>query len=169
VGVQVVSKRVLFEPLGRKTVIFSILVALLVFGVGGAIYLAAHNVPSQAPYSIAKNGVQSAVINYKLNNRGRDTLPIMNTGTTIMIDGNPLYIVDMCKLLESNGGILSRVPDGCAKVSGDNNDNCDSGNCNCNSRGHYIWAIDINWMVHSACVGGGCKVNGEDGDQGVWP
>lgn len=162
------SIRILFEPLGKKTVISSILITLLVFGGGGAMYLAMHKVPSEAPYIIARDGIQSAVIDYQLNHR-RDPLPTIDIGTTVMVDETPLYIIDICKLLESNGGILSRVPDCCAGVPGAGNDNCDSGNCSCNSRGHYIWAIDINGNVHSACVGGGCKVNGKDGDQGVWP
>lgn len=163
------SIRILFEPLSRKTVIASILVALLVFVGGGAIYLAIQKVPSQAPYGIARDGVQSAVLSYRLNHGGGDMLPIMNTSATIVVDGVSLYVVDICKLLESSGGILSRVPDCCAKVPGANNDNCDSGNCSCTSRGHYIWAIDVNGGIHSACVGGGCEANAKDGDQGVWP
>ena len=162
-----VIKRVLLEPLGKKTVIFSIFVALLVFGGGGAIYLAMHNVPSQAPYRIVRNEVQNAVINYQSNHYGGNTLPILSTSATITVDGIPLYIVDICKLLESNGGILSSVPDCCAKAVGGGN--CDSGNCNCSYGGHYIWVIDVNWNVHSACVGDGCKANGKDGNQGVWP
>jgi len=131
-------------------------------------YLAMHKVPSEAPYFIARDGVQSAVISYQLQH-GSDNLPVLNTSLGLTVGEDQLYIIDICKLLESNGGILGRVPDGCAKAAGDDNDNCDSGDCACNSNGHYVWVTDKNGGVHSVCVGGGCKAYNSDEDQGVWP
>ncbi len=158
--------RILFEPLGKKTVIFSIVITLLVFGGGAAVYLALHNVPGEAPYGITREEVQSAVIYYQ-GHTGE--LPILNASATILVDGNTLHVIDICKLLELTGGMLKMVPASCARGLGGNNDNCDGINCNCDSSGHYVWAIDNNGGVHSACVGGGCKAYNKDGDQGVWP
>lgn len=156
------------EPLSRQTIIFSLLAALLAFGAGAAVYLSMHSVPSSTAYAMARGELQNAVIDYKLHH-SVNTLPVSNNGTTIFMGGKQFYLIDGCALLESEGGILKKLPEGFARVAGDGNDNCDSGNCSCNPKGHYVWFVNPNGGICSICVGGGCKAKMADGDQGVWP
>ncbi|MFA5367991.1 MAG: hypothetical protein WC333_08940, partial [Dehalococcoidia bacterium] len=98
------------------------------------------------------------------------------TGDTTVIDGKTLGIIDICVLLIKNNpsGLLGEMPDGC--LSYDDDDNCDSQTyeCSCDTKAHYIWAIDVSGRIYSSCIDtgtnkGGCKNTGQDGYQGVWP
>lgn len=78
-------------------------------------------------------------------------------------------IIDMSVLLASQGGIISKVPDGCYAGAGINNDNCDGGAVGCSIGKHYVWILSDYTTVHSKCMGSDCDSNDADGYQGVWP
>lgn len=112
-------------------------------------------------YNTSREELQGAVKNYQNKNGG--ALPMLNG--TVNINGSVYHIVDVCLLLESNGGILKHSSD-CLWSASD--DNC-NGSCEgCDSITSYIWAVDENGILHSTCVGQYCNSSGVDGYQG-WP
>ena len=73
----------------------------------------------------------------------------------------------MCSLVGSK--LLPYPPENCISIPGADNDNCDGGNCSCYNNAHYIWTVDVNGSVHSACTGDKCRASNTDGYQGIWP
>lgn len=123
-------------------------------------------------YERAKHEIGLDVNEFKELNTG--ILPIINGATAINISVNDgelisTSIIDVCSLLIMEGGVLETIPEGCISIPGDNNDNCDSGSCNCSASAHYIYTTDENGKVYSTCVGEECDTNYEDGYQSVWP
>ena len=119
----------------------------------------------QAAYNTVKEQLANAVQYYQHSNN--ETLPTLNG--TVTINGSVYQIINICPLLLSQGGMLRVVPDGIWSGNGSTDDNCDGGCGGCREHSSYIWAVAINGSVHSTCVGSGCKANGQDGFQYVWP
>jgi type IV pilus assembly protein PilA len=139
-------------------IVMSILMILV-----GVVILSVGNVFGRArttAYTSVKDQVQTAVVSYQIDSLGNFPL----TGNTTVIDGKTLGILDVCALLVYN------TPSGLLR------DNCDSVeyNCSCDSKAHYIWAIDVTGNVYSSCIdtslnNGGCKNTSQDGFQEAWP
>ena len=120
---------------------------------------------NESAYITAYYDIQDAVTSYATAHN--DSFPTING--TVDISGYDFQIVDICSLLTSKGGTLSKVPGGVASVSGSNNDNCDAGCEGCLTSNHYIWAVNGNGSVDSICVGANCSQYNTYGYQGVWP
>ncbi|MFA5366796.1 MAG: B-box zinc finger protein [Dehalococcoidia bacterium] len=118
-------------------------------------------------YETTKSTIELAVLNYCLWHNYGD-LPVLEAVYSVSgcID---CPIIDMNLLMTSQGGILSKVPEGCYAGAGSNNDNCDGGAVGCSPSKHYVWILSDHATVHSKCIGSGCKSNDADGYQGVWP
>jgi hypothetical protein len=116
-------------------------------------------------YRCYEDKILDAVQDYQHKNDG--ALPVVNA--TVNISGYDYQIIDICALLTSAGGILSEVPVGLASVDSPNDDNCDAGCEGCHADFHYIWAVDEEGSVYSACVGANCSEYNRDDFQGVWP
>ena len=116
-------------------------------------------------YRCYEDKILDAVQAYQNENDG--ALPVVNA--TVNISGYDCQIIDICALLTSAGGILSEVPVGLASVDGSDNDNCNAGCEGCHGDFHYIWAVDEEGNVYSACVGANCSEYNSDDFQGVWP
>jgi hypothetical protein len=122
--------------------------------------------PNEEAYNTAYSQIQNAVVAYATEHEG--VFPIING--TVNINGSDYNIIDICSLLTSEGGMLSKVPDGVASINGSDNDNCDAGCDGCLDTNHYIWAVDeYDGYVPSTCVGANCSEYNSDGYQGVWP
>ena len=83
-------------------------------------------------------------------------------------------IIDVCLLASLGYFENSSPPNSGAAVAGGGssapNDNCDCGNCTCNSSGHYVWYWnDTDEQVISLCTGSGCTATDADGYQDVFP
>jgi hypothetical protein len=120
-------------------------------------------------HETAYNGVhkelQIAVDDYMDTHNG--ALPV--SGAKVSVNGTSYPIVDICMLLKSNGGELHTMLDGCIAVDGSGNDNCDAGCTGCEGNHSYIWVVDVDGGIHSACVGSNCSAQYTDGYQQVWP
>jgi len=146
-----------------------VLVILLIAVVFGGWYFASQSIRTAYPRAWAdwRDKLQEAVTEYRNANNG--SLPIIGSGAVI-VDGEQQHIIDMCRLVES--GLMPYPPESCISLSGMGNDNCDggdSGNCSCHEKAHYIWTLDSEGAVHSACIGEKCERSDADGYQGVWP
>ena len=107
--------------------------------------------------------IQDAVTEYRTANNG--SLPIVGSGAVI-VDGEQ-YIIDICRLVESD--LMPYPPENSISIPGADNDNCDGGNCSCYNNAHYVWAVDSNGSVRSACIGDKCRTSNADGYQDIWP
>jgi len=116
--------------------------------------------PSNGDYKAVADTLKTEIAEYKAHHNGN--LPISGANITLAKPSGDYYIIDICKL-------MNYVPNGCAAVDGESNDNCDAGTCQCNASSHYIWAVDSYGKLVSKCVGGKCKSNDSDGYQGIWP
>jgi hypothetical protein len=144
----------------------AVLVVVLVGAVFGGWYFTSQTIRTAYPqaWSDWKDKVQNAVTEYRNANNG--SLPITGSGAVI-VDGEQHGIIDMCLLVESD--LMPSPPASCISLPGADNDNCDSGNCSCRDEDHYIWTVDTEGIVHSACIGERCSKADADGYQGVWP
>jgi hypothetical protein len=142
------------------------LVIVLIGLVFGGWYYASQSIRIAYPQAWAdwKDKIQDAVAEYRNANNG--SLPIVGSGAVI-VDDEQQYIIDMCRLVESD--LIPYPPDNCIAIQDINNDNCNGGNCSCHEKAHYIWTIDSDGIVHSACIGEQCEQADADGYQGVWP
>ena len=122
-------------------------------------------VSPEEEYDTTRDTLQNTVIVYAENHGGSYPPTVGN----ITINQEVRYIFDICSLLESNGGTLTAIPSCLASVDGDNNDNFDLGGCGFDLEGLYIWAIDSEGNIYSACIGGGCLAQYYDGYQGTCP
>jgi prepilin-type N-terminal cleavage/methylation domain-containing protein len=147
--------------------ILSILAGVVMLSIGGSLAVA-----RKTAYRSVREQVQNAAASYAVEHLGNYPL----VGNTTVIDGKTLGIIDVCVLLVKNGpgGLFAEVPKGF--ISLQTNDNCDSQvyDCSCNTKAHYIWAIDLDGNIYSSCVDtvlneGGCKNTSSDGFQDVWP
>lgn len=118
------------------------------------------NTPSNKEYKAVVDILNSKVTEYK--DDLQDSLPISGMNISLKDPAGTYFIIDICKLMYS-------VPDGFAAVDGDNNDNCDAGDCQCDANANYIWLLDSYGKVFSKCVGDACLSNESDGYQGIWP
>jgi hypothetical protein len=125
--------------------------------------------PPSSFHETAYNGVHEelhiAVADYMDRHDG--ALPVV--GGNVSVNGTSYQIIDICALLKSNGGELHTILNGCAVVNGSGNDNCDAGCSGCEGNHSYIWAVDADGGIHSACVGSNCSAQYTDGYQQVWP
>lgn len=146
-----------------RSVVLGIVLIGLVFG---GWYYASQSVRVAYPQAWAdwKQKIQVAVTEYRTANNG--SLPTVGSGAVI-VDDEQQYIIDLCSLIESK--LLPYPPENCISISGADNDNCDGGNCSCYNNAHYVWAVDPNGNVHSACIGDKCRANNADGYQDIWP
>lgn len=144
-----------------------ILVVVVVGLVVGGWYFARQSLSTAYPqaYGDWADKLQSAVDGYS-DGHGGD-LPLVSYDAQVVIDGDAMYIIDICALL--NEEFIIYLPDNCVSVAGNDNDNCDGGNCSCYDSAHYIWALDSGGGIRSTCIGEGCDTSGNDGYQGVWP
>jgi len=142
------------------------LIIVLIGAVFGGWYFASQSIRTTFPQAWAdwKDKLQDAVVEYRNANNG--SLPTAGGGAVI-VDGEHQYILDICELIDND--LLPYVPEGCASISGPDNDNCDDGNCSCYNNAHYIWKVDSNGTVQSSCNGDKCRSMNTDGYQGVWP
>jgi hypothetical protein len=145
------------------------LIILLIGAIFGGWYFSSQSIKVTYPQAWAdwKDKVQDAVTEYRNANNG--SLPAVGSGAVI-VDGEEQYIIDICKLKEAK--LVPYPPENCISISGTDNDNCDGGNssdCSCFNDAHYIWTVDSNGSVRSACIGEDCRVNNADGYQNIWP
>ena len=83
-------------------------------------------------------------------------------------------IIDVCLLASLGYFENSSPPNSAAAVDAGGasapNDNCDCGNCTCNSSGHYVWYWNnTDEQVVSLCTGAACTATDADGYQDVFP
>lgn len=129
--------------------------------------------PPYVLYSQTDSTMQNAVLSYKFEHNG--SLPLLNiSGEEEGIDiglwpegGVTAHIIDACTLLDE--GHLQEIPPGVKEIEGEDEDNCDGGNCTCRQDAHYVWLVDEWGYVYSVCLGDGCWEGMQDGYQGVWP
>ena len=149
-----------------RYILFIIVAVGIVFG---GWFFARQTVSDTYPKAWAdwRDKLQAAVASYQ--NASAGALPVIGDNATVAIGGEKCLIIDICKLESAK---LIPAPDSCAKNDGANNDNCDSGNCSCYNDAHdahYVWALDNQSIVRSACAGDKCRASDADGYQGVWP
>ena len=146
-----------------RSVVLGIVLIGLVFG---GWYFTRQTLSDVYPkaWSDWRDKLQTAVAGYQ--NASSGALPAIGGNVTFNIGGEECLIIDICKLKNAK---LIPQPDSCVKIDGTDNDNCDGGNCSCYNDAHYVWAIDSNGNVHSACIGEECRANNSDGYQGTWP
>ncbi len=148
---------------------FIALIILLIGAIFGGWYFTSQSIKVSYPQAWAdwKYKVQDAVMEYREANNG--SLPILGSGAVI-VDGEQQHIIDMCRLKDAK--LVPYPPENCISLPGADDDNCDGGNssnCSCHETAHYIWTLDPEENVHSACIGTGCEESNADGYQGVWP
>ena len=133
----------------------------------GGWYFATQSLSIAYPQAYAdwKGKIQSAVDDYQNNNDG--VFPVVGEGVTITVDSEAQHIIDICTLLDAK--LILLPPDNCILIPGDDNDNCNGGNCSCYDSAHYVWTVDADGTVHSTCIGDKCDAENADGYQGVWP
>jgi hypothetical protein len=146
-----------------RWVVFIVLLIAVVFG---GWYFTTQMIRTEYPqaWSDWRDKLQDAVTDYRNANNG--SLPIVGSGAVI-VDGEEQYIIDICALVELN--LIPSTPASCASLPGAADDNCDGGECYCYEEHHYLWTIDPEGSVHSACIGQQCDKSDADGYQGVWP
>jgi hypothetical protein len=142
------------------------LIIILIGLVFGGWYYATQAIRSTYPkaWSDWRDNIQDAVTGYREANNG--SLPVIGSGAVI-VDGEQQYVIDICALVEFK--FMPSPPASCISLPGADNDNCDGGNCSCKEENHYIWTVDSEGFVHSACIGEQCDKADADGYQGVWP
>jgi hypothetical protein len=143
-----------------------VLIIVLVAAVFGGWYYSSQAIRVTYPQAWTdwRGKIQDAVTEYRDANNG--SLPIIGSGAVI-VDGEQQSILDICSLVESN--LMPSPPSSCISLPGADDDNCDGGNCSCRENDHYIWTLDPDEIVHSACIGDQCEQVAADGYQGVWP
>jgi hypothetical protein len=146
-----------------------VLIIFLIGAVFGGWYFTSQSIKVTYPQAWAdwRDKLQDAATEYRNANNG--SLPIVGSGAVI-VDGEQQHIIDICQLKESK--LVPYPPENCISLSGADDDNCDSGdtgNCSCHEKAHYIWTVDMDGNVHSACIGEDCESADADGYQGVWP
>ena len=134
--------------------------AVIIAGIGAIYWFTMMNEPSNKEYKAAVDILNSEVTDYKAHHQ--NNLPISGMNTSLENPAGTYFIIDICSL-------MNYVPDGFAAVDGDNNDNCDAGDCQCSANASYIWLLDSYGKVFSKCVGDKCKSSESNGYQGVWP
>jgi prepilin-type N-terminal cleavage/methylation domain-containing protein len=153
-------------------VILAILAGVVVITVGGSFGSAQSNA-----YTLAKDAIKNAVIAYAADNNGG--FPIngsihMPINTDCATD-TTCHIINMSALLHTNTGMLHKMPEGIAALSGDEDDNCDQGSgVTCSNEGHYIWGVDkygniFSYCTNEASAAKGICISNASGYQGVWP
>jgi hypothetical protein len=143
----------------------AVLVIVLIGLVFGGWYYASQSVKVAYPQAWTdwQGKIQDAVTEYRTANNG--SLPIVGSGAVI-VDGEQ-YLIDICSLVKSN--LMPYPPENSISIPGADNDNCDGGNCSCYNNAHYVWAVDSNGSVRSACIGDKCRTHNADGYQDIWP
>jgi hypothetical protein len=124
------------------------------------------NVAVNGAYNMVQDTIQLAVSSYASDHNGN--IPYL-TGTYSISGCTNCNIINVNALLTSQGGILSRIPNGVYSAAGANNDNCDGGAPDCLIDNHYVWLIGMYGIVYSKCMGSDCNSNDASGYQGVWP
>ncbi len=153
-------------------VILAILAGVVIMAVGG-VFGTAH----ETAYEAVKPQLQNGVIEYATDHNGR--LPsVIGDGVDISTALGTVNasILDVCQIIGSER-ILRTMPDGCALITGADNDNCDGSTTPCGgclTANHYVWHMDTSGNVYSLCVNtaankGGCTNTTADGYHGVWP
>lgn len=150
-------------------VILAILAGVVIMAVGG-VFGTAH----ETAYEAVKPQLQNGVIEYATAHNGQ--LPPVNGDwnqdiVTPLGTVNDTAILDICAIIGVDR-ILRTMPDGCALIEGENNDNCDGDTTPCGgclTDNHYVWYMDSSGNVYSLCPGTGCTLTDTDGYQGVWP
>jgi len=150
----------------RLIMLFTILL-LVVFAVC-FLYIAFIDRPGpdkMPPYTVTNNELKNAFFSYVSAHNG--SLPIFN-GTYTNGECLDCNVINISAVLITNGGIVSRAPDG-LYLSASGNDNC-GGNASlgCSPHASYIWIVDAVGNVFSYCAGTGCTTN-NSGYQDVWP
>ena len=147
-------------------VIIAILAGVIVMAVGGVF----GNAKSSA-YSTAKEQIQNAVTAYSTNAQNAGALPTL-TAWYNTSDCTACHVIDMEAMKSDNttaAGMLRQVPDGvfyngtvnnCANIAG--------GTAPCKDSNHYVWVVNSNGDIYSACIGAGCTL-ATTGYQNVWP
>lgn len=165
-------------------VILAILAGIVIISVGGVIGRG-----QATAYDGAKEQVELGVTDYIARTFG--DLPTLNcsilAGALNDQDGNamttlgPWFVVDMCSLTLSEGGVLKEIPVsayGVAPTITTAGADCATGNCNtpayptcnCSTSNHYTWLLDTTTGdVFSVCSGADCDTEDEDGFQGIYP
>jgi hypothetical protein len=143
-----------------------VLIILLIAVVFGGWYYATQMIRATYPqaWSDWRDKIQDAVTEYGNTNNG--SLPIVGGGAVI-VDGEEQYIIDICALVEMK--FMPSTPASCISLPGTGDDNCDGGNCSCSEAHHYIWTVDAEGSVDSACIGQQCDQADAGGYQGIWP
>ena len=143
-----------------------VLVVLLIGAVFGGWYFSSQSIKVSYPqaWDDWRDKLQDAATEYSNANNG--SLPILGSGAVI-VDGNEQYLMDICLLKQLK--LVPYPPENCISLPGVADDNCDGGNCSCHESAHYIWTLDTDGIVHSACTGEQCGQANADGYQGVWP
>lgn len=135
------------------------LTALIILAVIITVYwFTMWNEPSNKDYQSFVNTLNDEVAKFQTNNQGN--LPVSGFTASLENPEGTYLIIDICRL---------NIPRNFAAVDGEGNDNCDSGNCECDANASYVWLLDSYGKVFSKCVGDKCSSNGSDGYQGVWP
>lgn len=151
----------------KKRVIVSWVVLLMAVAAIGLLAWSWVSGECYRQYTKAQMLIEDAVDDYRAAHS--DTLPVLGNASVLLEKPAGTYsVIDMCSLVGAGKG-FEAVPDGCAEVGGDGNDNCDGGDCSCNSTHHYVWLVDSGGEVLSKCLGPECGYNNEDGYQGIWP
>ncbi|MQY55433.1 MAG: prepilin-type N-terminal cleavage/methylation domain-containing protein, partial [Dehalococcoidia bacterium] len=149
-------------------VILAILAGVVIMAVGG-VFGTAH----ESAYDAVKPQLQNGVIEYTTDHNG-NLPPVIGDWNQDIVTPlgtvNDTAILDVCAIVGGDR-ILRTMPDGCALITGIENDNCDGTQpcTGCNEDNHYVWYMDSSGNVYSLCPGTGCTLNGTDGYQGVWP
>ncbi|MEA1958558.1 MAG: hypothetical protein U9N44_02640 [Chloroflexota bacterium] len=134
---------------------------VIILGVIVAVYwLTMFDTFSDEGYNSAAGQIAEEVADYRDAHDG--DLPTSGTSIALTEPAGTYFIIDICEL-------MNNVPEGCAAIEGEDNDNCDAGDCQCDAGAHYLWAVDSYGEVFSKCIGDQCDSNDTDGYRGVWP
>jgi prepilin-type N-terminal cleavage/methylation domain-containing protein len=151
-------------------VILAILAGVIVMAVSGVFKSA-----GDTAYNTTKEQLADAVALYAANSSHPGQYPTTG-GTNTTTNCSACSVINVSKLLVSEGGLLQKLPDGLYAASGTiaNMSNCGYAGMTvkCVDTNHYQWLIQTtNGSIYSLCIGG-CTLNtltGTDGFGGLWP